>query len=327
MTEMGTNGRTHDAMYRRSNFSVAPRSQSSRLQEVVLPIVRQVRSFDAITTGRLGMHRMAALLLACVAGMTCAGCAEQNPQNAWTGRDCPAWTYDHGGIVRGDRATGSIALVFTGGDYGEGTEAVLGALLAAHVRASFFLTGGYLAAPEHRRFVERMVADGHYVGPHSHAHPLYCSWEDRDRSLISRDEFAADLETNIEELRSLGALQPGSPVLFIPPYEWYNDDQVEWARGIGVVLINFTPGTGSNRDWIPEGHEGFVSSERIADDILAYERSEADGLNGFLLLLHIGSTRIDKMHPQVAGLIDALKKRGYRFERVDALLKPGRVTE
>lgn len=165
-----------------------------------------------------------------------------------------------------------------------------------------------------------MLADGHYVGPHSHAHPLYCAWDDRSQTLVTEASFAADLEQNTADLRALGALPRSQPVYFIPPYEWYNADQVAWAARLGVVLINFTPGSGSNRDWIPEGRPGFVPSAQIADDILTFERTAPDGLKGFLLLLHLGSQREDKMHEQIPRLLETLRTRGYRFVRVDELL-------
>ena len=63
-----------------------------------------------------------------------------------------------------------------------------------------------------------------------------------------------------------------------------------------------------------------MPSQTIAHDILAYEEREPDGLNGFFLLLHLGSQRKDKMHPHIGPLLDALLERGYRFVRVDELL-------
>ncbi len=229
----------------------------------------------------------------------------------------PAYTYDHGALVRGDSTRKQIALVFTGGEHGEGTEPILDALRALNAKAAFFVTGDYLARQEYQPLVRRMAAEGHYVGPHSHAHPLYCSWEDREHTLVTRANFAADLERNIRQLRGLGALPTGQRVFFIPPYEWYNADQVRWSREMGVTLFNFTPGSGSNRDWIPETDARWVSSEQIQHDILAFEESADNGLNGFILLLHLGSQRVDKMHTQVGPLLRALAMRGYRFVRID----------
>jgi peptidoglycan/xylan/chitin deacetylase (PgdA/CDA1 family) len=250
-----------------------------------------------------------------------------------------SWTFDEGGIVRGDRSRRELALVFTAHLYGEGAGPILDALAAHGARASFFLTGNFLRDERFRPFVRRMVRDGHYVGPHSDSHLLYCSWEDRRRTLVTREQFEADLQRNLNELRRIGALQGANdhgqdaratkhgqdarvPTYFMPPYEWYNAEQVEWARSMGVIIVNFTPGIGSNRDWAPESHASFRPSEQIASDILAYERREPDGLNGAILPLHLGSERRDKMHPHVEPLLRELAARGYTFLRIDELLVP-----
>lgn len=228
-----------------------------------------------------------------------------------------ASTYVHGALVRGDRDTKQIALIFTGGEHGDSTDIILNTLRDKQIKAAFFVTGDYLAKPGYHAHVHRMLAEGHYVGPHSHAHPLYCPWEDRSKTLITQQEFTRDLQRNIDELRELGALPPGQEVLFVPPYQWYNADQVRWSSAMDVTLINFTSGSGSNRDWIPESHPRFVSSEQIRDDILEYEHTTDDGLNGFLLLLHLGAQRDDLMHTQLEPLLRELQNRGYHFVRVD----------
>jgi len=64
-------------------------------------------------------------LVSCVAFLFTAliaiggGCASRPvPHN-------PAMTYDHGGVVRGDTSKKQIALIFTGGDFGDGADHVL----------------------------------------------------------------------------------------------------------------------------------------------------------------------------------------------------------
>jgi peptidoglycan/xylan/chitin deacetylase (PgdA/CDA1 family) len=229
-------------------------------------------------------------------------------------------TFDEGAVIRGDRSRQEIALIFTGGDYGEGTEHILDVLRDRSIHASFFVTGDYLASESRRQLVRRMVADGHYVGPHSHGHLLYCSWEDRQETLVTEEQFRSDLERNIADLRALGALPQGQEIWFIPPYEWFNRDQVRWAERMGIRLFNFTPGTGSHRDWIPEDDSRFVSSRRIREEILEFERREPNGLCGHLLLLHLGSARRDKMHRELEPLVRALAERGYGFCTVSDLL-------
>lgn len=233
----------------------------------------------------------------------------------------PAWTLSDGGVIRGDVSKKQLALIFTGGDFGEGTGHILDVLDRQQIKASFFVTGGFLHHPELRRLVQRAIADGHYVGPHSDKHPLYCPWDNRERSLVTEAEFRTDLQKNISDLRALGALQDrAKPVYFIPPYEWYNADQPVWARKMNVLLFNYTPGTGSNRDWAPETEKSFVPSQKIIDDILRYETKDPHGLNGFMLLLHLGSGRQDKTFLLLEPLLVELKNRGYQFVRIDGLL-------
>lgn len=234
----------------------------------------------------------------------------------------PAWTIVEEGVTRGDTSRKELSLIFTGGDFGEGTGHILDTLARHGIKASFFFTGDYLRKPEHADHFPRILADGHYLGPHSDKHLLYAPWEDRSKTLVTREEFRADLQKNIEDLRALGALKDrAQPVYFIPPYEWYNADQSRWAREMGVFLFNFTPGSGSNRDWAPEDHKSFAPSKKIIADVLAYEQIDPHGLNGFLLLLHVGSQRKDKTFLLLDELLTGLKQRGYAFKRIDELLK------
>lgn len=231
------------------------------------------------------------------------------------------FAYDRGGIIRGPRDCKQIALIFTGGKYGEGTAAILDALSARDIKGSFFVTGDFIRVPEHQAHLRRVVAEGHYLGPHSDAHPLYCSWEDRDQTLVTESDFRADLEKNLADLSRYGRTREQMRY-FIPPYEWYNEQIVTWARDMGLVLFNFTPGTRSNADYMADSDPRFVSSLGIVESILEYESSEPDGLNGFLLLLHLGAgpDRTDKMHPHLGPLLDELTRRGYSFVRVDEML-------
>ena len=232
----------------------------------------------------------------------------------------PNWTYAHDGVVRGDASHKQLALIFTGGDKGEGSQHILDTLKDKHVKTSFFVTGGYVAQPGYDQYLKRMVDEGHYLGPHSHGHLLYAPWEDRSQSLVTEQVFKDDLQQNIDELRTFGAMPKGKPIYFIPPYEYYNARHAQWAREMNCLLFNFTPGTRSNRDWAPEGHKSFVPSTKILEDILTYEANTQDGLNGHLLLLHLGGERQDKMYLLLGELIDELHKRGYELVRVDELL-------
>src|SRR5690606_8675812 len=105
----------------------------------------------------------------------------------------------------------------------------LDTLRAAGVPGAFFFTGDYLAKRWHREIVERAVREGHYVGPHSDKHLLYCAWDDREKTLVTREEFARDLRRNVADLVSTGV--PREEISWwIPPFEWYNAEIAGWAR-------------------------------------------------------------------------------------------------
>jgi len=228
----------------------------------------------------------------------------------------------HGGVVRGSTAARRIALEFTGHEFAEGGPVILDELARRGAKASFFLTGAFLRTAAFAPLVRRIIADGHYLGPHSDAHLLYCDWETRDKTLVDRGAFVRDLEENLRAIEAFG-VRRGDVRYWVPAYEWYNAEIAAWSAGLGLTLVNFTPGTRSNADYTGEADRNFVTSKQIHESILAREREDPHGLNGYLLLLHVGAgpARADKMHARLGGLLDDLSARGYRFVRVDELLR------
>jgi peptidoglycan/xylan/chitin deacetylase (PgdA/CDA1 family) len=221
---------------------------------------------------------------------------------------------------QGTAAPGRIALLFTGHEFAEGGHLILDQLKQRGARASFFLTGDFLRNPGFAPLVRRIVAEGHYLGPHSDKHLLYCGWEASRPTLVTREVFRRDLEDNLREVERFSV--PRATVRYwVPAYEWFNDDIVRWSEEIGLRVLDFTRGTRGNADYTGEADPKFVSSEAIVASILARER-QPDGLDGFLLLMHIGAGpgRRDKMHDRLGGLLDDLARRGYAFVRADEMI-------
>jgi peptidoglycan/xylan/chitin deacetylase (PgdA/CDA1 family) len=213
-----------------------------------------------------------------------------------------------------------MALVFTGHEFAEGGETILDELAKHGARASFFLTGDFLVNPRFEPLVRRIVNEGHYLGPHSDKHLLYCTWDKGRKTLVAREAFAADLRANLEKIARFGVDRPR---YFLPPYEHWNGDIAAWTAELGLQLVNFTPGTRSNADYTEDASPNFVSSRAIFESIVGRERQDPHGLNGFLLLLHIGAgpKRMDKFHVRFGALLDDLAGKGYRSVRVDELLE------
>jgi endoglucanase len=231
-------------------------------------------------------------------------------------------TDNHGAIIRGDTLRKEIALVFTGDQYADGGDVIKNVLRKNEVKASFFLTGNFYKTPEFQNLLRQLKKDGHYLGAHSDQHLLYADWEKRDSLLVTENFFKQDLKKNYERIRELTIMKEEAHY-FLPPYEWYNLSISTWTKDLGLELINFSPGTLSAADYTyPEMNERYRSSEQIYQSIIDYEQKDPSGLNGFILLFHIGTDarRTDKFYNKLDDLIRELQLKGYHFVRIDTLL-------
>ena len=160
------------------------------------------------------------------------------------------------------------------------------------------------------------------MGAHSDKHLLYNDWVKRDSLLVTEQQFKQDLRDNYSCMLNFN-IKKKDAEFFLPPYEWYNRQITGWTKEEGLKLVNFTPGTRSTADYTyPEMAPRYVNSETIYKSILDYEAKDPNGLNGFILLIHIGTDprRTDKFYNRLDGLLKDLKGRGYNFSRIDTLL-------
>jgi endoglucanase len=233
-----------------------------------------------------------------------------------------SFTYVHGAIVRGDSTKKEVSLVFTGDEFGEGLPVVLQTLKNEKVKASFFFTGRFYRNRQFQTSIQRLKKAGHYLGPHSDAHLLYCDWTKRDSLLVTKDSFENDLAKNLSAMKEKGL--PLFPKrFFIPPFEWWNDSVARWTKENGLTLFNFTPGIRTNADYTwPQMTAAYKSSEWIIKWLKEFTATNPGGLNGAIILLHAGTDpqRQDKLYNRLGEIIRLLKTEGYRFKRIDALL-------
>lgn len=223
-----------------------------------------------------------------------------------------------GAMVRKDADRKTIYLIFSADEYGEGANQILNTLSKKKAKGSFFLTGNFLRKPEFMPAIKRMVAEHHYVGPHSDRHLLYAPWEKRDSLLITRQEFDEDINNNLKELNKFG-VKTGDVKYFLPPYEWCNRKISQWSAEHRMQLINFTPGTGTNADYTTPQMANYKSSAQLTEALMKYENTKTDKLNGAIILIHLGThpDRKDKFYNSLDQLIASLSKKGYSFRALN----------
>lgn len=245
--------------------------------------------------------------------LTCAGLESEGEMNI------EEIQRRQGAICRAARNSKEMALVFTGGEFGEGLETLLDELKARQLKAGFFFTGDFFQIEGHQPLIRRLVREGHYLGPHSDEHLLLASWED-ERTLVTKEQFTEDLLRNIDRCVQYGFKRENIRY-WIPPYEHINEEVCGWAKPLGITTFNFTRGTLSHTDYAPEGDRAFRPSQIVIESIKEYPRKDPHGFNGFILLMHVGAgKRQDKLHPHFAEIVDFLTNEGYKMIRVDHLL-------
>jgi peptidoglycan/xylan/chitin deacetylase (PgdA/CDA1 family) len=156
--------------------------------------------------------------------------------------------------VEGERA----ALTFDDGPDPDATPAVLDALEAAGLRATFFLVGEQ--AMTHRALAREVSERGHEVALHGFEH--------RDHGELSAREARDDLA------RGLGVIEVATgrrPALFRPPYGRFSEDSYAACRDLGLEPVYWSAW---GMDWEP------LSADRIA------ELATRDLAPGAILLLH-----------------------------------------
>jgi peptidoglycan-N-acetylglucosamine deacetylase len=175
-----------------------------------------------------------------------------------------------------------VALTFDDGPNDGATSAILDALDARGVRATFFVFGS--KARERPELIARMNAAGHEVNPHT--------WADHRSHLeMSRTELEDDLGLTLE---AIGELRCPAPRFWRPPFGDVNDPlSHEVAAAHGLRVITWTLDT---VDW---------NLERSADLILGEvgDLIEPDSV----ILMH----DVPEGPRLIAGLLDRIDARGY----------------
>lgn len=206
-----------------------------------------------------------------------------------------------------------IRLIFSVDTRFEGANHILKTLKSQKIKGSFFLTGNALRNQEFKKTIQRIIKDGHYLGGHSDDHLLYASWGERE-TLVTDDSLLIDLRKNIGELQKWGVSKEQTK-FYLPPYEWYNKENVDAIENFGMEVINFSSGLRTAADYTTPDMKNYMSSQELIDQLYLVEKEKT--LNGAIILIHPGTVpeRTDKLYNRLQEIIVYLKDKGYMFEK------------
>jgi hypothetical protein len=92
---------------------------------------------------------------------------------------------------------------------------------------------------------------------------------------------------------------------------------------MGLRLVCYSPGTLATSDYTTPDHgKRYRTSDEIYKSIIDYEIEAKYGLNGFILLIHVGThpARTDKFYHKLDQLVTQLQEKNYAFKRIDELI-------
>lgn len=142
-----------------------------------------------------------------------------------------AWIVAEGPSQKAADARRLVTFTFDDGPTPEVTPEVLAVLKKHHVRATFFVIGGYLegdkgGAPTQRRVLEKLVRAGHLVGNHTYDHA--------NLALLSPYEVTQEIDRSAD---AIARVTGSKPVFFRPPYGLLDDFGESAVRDRNLDLV------------------------------------------------------------------------------------------
>lgn len=184
-----------------------------------------------------------------------------------------------------------IALSFDAAWGNEDTQQILDVLAAHNVKATFFMTGGWVE--KYPDDVKKIAAAGHDLGNHSENH--------KNMSQLSNTAQKEEIIKVHEKVKSLTGIDM---TLFRPPYGDYNNELIRTTKACGYLPIQWDV---DSLDWKDYGVESIIKTI-----------TEHNHLgNGSIILMHNGAKYTAQALDTV---ITRLKEKGYELVPISRLV-------
>ena len=193
-------------------------------------------------------------------------------------------------LFHGSKYMREVALTFDDGPHPAFTPKILDILKRYNVKATFFLVGN--VAEQYPNLVTAEVALGNSIGNHSFSHI--------DLTTIPTVDVGIEIEACRNVLRSITGKNTW---LFRPPGGDYNRIIADITEALGYTIVLWTV---NSRDY------EYPNESEIEKTVLRQAK------NGSIIVLHDGIEQTIKALPNI---IEALKKKGYRFVTIEEMLR------
>lgn len=184
-----------------------------------------------------------------------------------------------------------IAISFDAAWGNEDTARILEILEENDVKATFFMTGGWVKAyPDD---VKKILAAGHDLGNHSENH--------KNMSELTVEQCCDEIQSVHKKVQELTGYDM---FLFRPPFGDYNDTVIETAEALGYHGIQWDV---DSLDWKDYGVDSIIKT------VVGHKHLG----NGSIILCHNGAKYTADALDM---LIKTLKERGYQFVPISELI-------
>lgn len=229
-------------------------------------------------------------------------------------------------LDRGDPGKKMVALTFDAGSDNNHTHEILAILNKYQLKCTLFLTGKFIE--RYPEIVQGIVANGHEVANHTYSHPHLTFYiENRQHQL--RPEITREfIQKQLQKTDSVFYALTGSRLkpYWRAPFGEYNEQILIWAAEIGYLHVHWT-GNFDTHDWVTdETSELYHTPQEIFEQVLNLEKQDTRGLNGVIILMHLGSQRQENhIFEILPKLIQEVRDRGYTFCTITELLQSPEV--
>ncbi|MCL2219997.1 MAG: polysaccharide deacetylase family protein [Chitinispirillia bacterium] len=225
------------------------------------------------------------------------------------------------------------ALTFDGGSIANAAADIFDTLASRGVKSTMFVTGEFIRKYPH--VVTKAAQNGHEIGNHTHRHPRLTTYAENQtqstRPEVTRQFLINELDGAARILADRTGLRFAP--LWRAPYGEYNPRICGWALEAGYIHIGWRQGGSWSRnldtnDWVPTPASPAYKTPQEVYDKITHIASQPGGLNGGIILMHLGTERKQRdqqVHIILGRLIDTLREMGYEPLTVSNLLQKSGV--